>query len=441
MNAREAALLALGKVRRSGVMSEAALNDTLSKENLDTRDAALASRIFYGVLQNRALCDFYIGFYSTVKTMKMEPLVLDILRLSVYQIILLSKIPVTAAVNEAVKLTKKYANPRAAGLVNAILRKLSAQRGNLPAVTGSSTADKLSVQFSHPRWLVDEMLNRLGENDTEGLLQANNADAPITVRVNTLKADAGEVLASLAENQIEASRHPWLEDCLELRSLRHIEQLDAFKDGSFYVQDPAAVLAVKAAAPKSGMFVIDACAAPGGKSFGSAIEMKDIGSVLSCDISENKLRRIEDGKKRLGLTSITTRLADARQKDETLIDRADIVIADVPCSGFGVIRKKPEIRYKDQQEIRRLPEIQRQIVRTMAQYVKPGGVLIYSTCTLLKEENEDVVTAFLEEHPEFQPEAFTLPEPVGDASTGMTTLWPHIHGTDGFFICRLRRLT
>jgi 16S rRNA (cytosine967-C5)-methyltransferase len=439
VNARETALTALTKVRRNGAWSDAALNSVLLKETPDGRDASLATRMFYGVMQNLALCDFYISSFSSVKPSKMEPQVLDILRLSVYQLVFMSKIPVNAAVNEGVALTKKYANPRAAGFVNAVLRKIAANRDVLPDVPGKTPAERLSVQYSHPAWLADAFIGRLGEEGAEALLCANNAEAVMTVRVNTLKTDTPALIKALQEEHVEALGHPWLSDCLELRGTRRLDQLDAFKNGDFYVQDPAAILTVSAAGAKPGMFVVDACAAPGGKSFAAALEMKDSGHILSCDVNEKKLSRIKDGARRLGLKSIETRAADARATDGGLVGKADIVLADVPCSGFGVIRKKPEIRYKPQQETAKLPELQLQIVNNLSHYVKPGGVLLYSTCTLLQSENEDIIGAFLEMHKDYTPEPFVLPVPASGSETGMVTLWPHIHGTDGFFICRLRR--
>ncbi len=440
VNAREAALKALTRVRRSGAWSDTALNSILLKEKLDERDASLASRIFYGVMQNLALCDFYISVFSTVKTIKMEPQVLDILRLCVYQLVFMSKIPVNAAVNEGVELTKKYANPRAAGLVNAVLRKIAANQSRLPAVTGATASERLSVQYSHPAWLVDAFLERLGENGAEALLSANNSEAVMTVKVNTLKTDSESLKTALREEQVDAVSHPWLSDCLELRNTRQLERLEAFNNGDFYVQDPAATLAVLAAQVKPGMFFVDACAAPGGKSFAAAIEMKDSGRILSCDVNEKKLNRVTQGARRLRLRSIETRVMDASVANNELVGKADIVLADVPCSGFGVIRKKPEIRYKPPKETEKLPELQLQILDNLSQYVKPGGILLYSTCTVLQRENEDIIKAFLEAHREYTPEPFRLPGPAGDAGAGMAALWPHIHGTDGFFICRLKRL-
>lgn len=439
INARAATLKALTKVRRSGAFSDAALNSVLLKEKLDERDAALTARIFYGVVQNLALCDFYIDSFSSFKTQKMEPQVLDILRLSVYQLVFLSKIPVNAAVHEGVELAKKHANPRASGLVNAILRKIAAQLDQLPIVTATTVVERLSIQYSHPAWLVETFICQLGEEGAEALLEANNKEAAMTVKVNTLKTDTQTVIASLQAEQVEAVVHPWLDNCLELRNAHHIERLSAFSDGTIYVQDPAASLSVIAAAPKPGMFIIDGCAAPGGKSFAAAIAQMDSGRILSCDINEKKLDRVQEGANRLGIKAIDARVMDALEENSELFESADIVLADVPCSGFGVVRKKPEIRYKAEKEIVQLPELQLRIIDNLSKYVKPGGILLYSTCTLLQRENEDLIQIFLETHKDFSPESFTVPGPVGKVASGMLTLWPQIHGTDGFFICRLRR--
>ena len=213
----------------------------------------------------------------------------------------------------------------------------------------------------------------------------------------------------------------------------------AFADGWFYVQDVAAHCAVLAAGVRPGMRVLDACAAPGGKSFAAAVQMRDQGCMISCDIHENKWKRIRAGAERLGLSCISTRTMDARRPDADLVGTMDIVLADVPCSGLGVIRKKPEIRFKDPAELSQLPAIQRDILEGLAPCVRPGGVLVYSTCTVLARENEDVVRDFLRTHPDFAPEAFSLPLPAADTAGGMFTFWPQEHETDGFFVCKLRR--
>lgn len=439
ISAREAAYRALAHYRKNGVWTDDALSSVLNKEMLDGREAALASRIFYGVVQNLALCDYYISCFSSVKLNKIEPQVLDVLRLSVYQIVLLSKIPVSAAVSEGVKLARKHSNPRATGFVNALLRKIAANKQSLPEVKADSDSARLSILYSHPEWLVQSFIDRLGIDSAEALLKANNEPVGLTVCVNTLKVTVPEAMASLESDNAHVTAHPWLENSLEVTNAHQISRLKAFKNGWIYVQDAAAVCAVSAAQPKPGQFVLDGCASPGGKSFTTAVMMGDDGRIRSCDVSEAKIRRLEEGANRLGIRSIETCVRDARETDQTLKNACDIVIADVPCSGFGVIRKKPEICYKSRQDIAGLPELQGQILSHLSEAVKPGGVLLYATCTLLRAENEDVIESFLKTHDQFSTEPFELPGPIGTAVSGMLTLWPHLHGTDGFFICKLRR--
>lgn len=430
MSARTAALLALARCRRDGAWSDAVLDGIIRNAGLDSRDAALASRLCYGVQQNMFLCDYYINAYSSVRTSRMEPKVLDILRMSVYSMLFLDRVPDRAAVNEAVEICKNGGNKRAAGLVNAVLRRVSENRDNLPAIPGEGTAEYLSIRYSHPQWLVKAYLGRIGYAETERLLIANNETPRICAQVNTLKTTADTLCSA------DAQMHPWMPDCVFLPE--GANGLEPVKSGFAYVQDPAARLAVLAAAPQPGMAVLDACAAPGGKSFAAAILMRDDGSILSCDLHEKKLGRIRSGAERLGLHIIETMALDARNA-ASLGRQFDVVIADVPCSGLGVIRKKPDIRYKNADELVGLPEIQRNILRGLSACVKPGGVLLYSTCTLLEAENEGVCSQFLAENTAFTAEAFSLPEPIGRAESGMFTFWPHIHGTDGFFVCKMRK--
>lgn len=232
--------------------------------------------------------------------------------------------------------------------------------------------------------------------------------------------------------------HPWLEGCLEITGTGDLRSMPAFREGRFLVQDAAARLAAMAAAAAPGDRVLDVCAAPGGKSFTMAMDMGDRGQILSCDVHPYKVKLIESGAKRLGLTCIRTTTADARENHAAWRQQADVVMADVPCSGLGIIRKKPDIRYKSPKELAQLPLIQRAILENAASYVRPGGTLVYSTCTVLPEENEDVTGDFLDQHPEFEPVRTVFPLPVGPCP-GQVTLWPQRHGTDGFYICRMRR--
>lgn len=434
--AREAALIILERCRRNRAFSDSLLTGALADSGLEARDRALAYKLTMGVLQNCLLLDHYIdSFYDG----KLEPKVRDILRLSFYQILFLERIPDYAAVNMGVELCRAAGYGRAAKLVNALSRRLAASKDTPPEIPKERISEYLSIKYSTPEPLVEEFIAGFGPEFTEKLLAANNETAPVTILTNTLKTSVEELKALLAEQGASCRDHPFLDGCLILTSPKELTGYEAFQKGLFYVQDPAARLAVMAAAPKPGDSVLDACAAPGGKSFASAILMENRGRVVSRDIHKNKLSRVKAGAERLGLNIIYTELENAKVFNPGSQAAFDLVIADAPCSGLGVIRKKPEIRFKRLEEISALPELQLSILDNLAAYVKPGGILLYSTCTILKRENEDVAKRFLAHHPEFSPEVFELPGPVGRVDGGMTTLFPHIHGTDGFFICKLRR--
>lgn len=436
--AREAALTVLSRCRLNQAFSDTLLDSVIRAAGLDSRDAALCTRLCYGVLQNQLLCDFYINHYAG-KSKKLEPKLRDILRLGAYQILFLDKIPSHASVNEAVELSKKSGLSRASGLVNAILRRISENKENLPEIPTGDKIEYLSIKYSTPRPLVALFLGEFDPDFTEGLLAANNAPVPVTIQTNTLKTTVSALTDALSGQGLSPMPNPLLSNALDLSGGGDLSRLEAHQNGLFYVQDAAAMLAVLAAAPIPGSRVLDACSAPGGKSFAAGILMENRGSILSCDIHENKLRHIEAGAKRLGIGLISTAAMDATKPAPDLLGAFDLVIADVPCSGLGVIRKKPDIRDKDISALAGLPAIQEDILEALAALVAPGGCLLYSTCTILARENSGPVERFLSRHPEFTKEAFCLPEPIGAVSEGTITLYPHIHGTDGFFICKLRK--
>lgn len=433
MTARDTALTALIALRRQKAWSDGILKEYMLRDKLDKRDAALASLLCYGVMQNRELLDFYISAFLKGSIRRLDPIVLDILRLGVFQLTMTDKIPASAAVNEAVEQTKHYANRQAAGLVNGVLRSVERNKDNLPE------PETLSVRYSHPQRIVDLLLEAVGEEKLEALLKANNAAPRTCAQVNPLKTGERALREELQALSIEATGHPWLPNCLYLSGTGNVERLESFRQGKFYMQDPAAKLAAIFAGAKPGMRVLDACAAPGGKSFASAILMENSGELISCDIHEHKIKLLQNGADRLGLSIICPMLQDASVLREEWKDRFDLVIADVPCSGLGVIRKKPDIRYKDPAEFAALPALQLKILSTQANYVKPGGVLLYSTCTILKQENEEVVNRFLSQHPEFTLDVISLPEQLQLPNAGMVTFLPCDHDTDGFFVCRMRK--
>ena len=433
--ARGAALAALQKWRNSDAWSDAALNAAIRRAELDARDASLASRICYGTLQNLNLLDHVLSQCCDRAISKLEPQVLDILRISAYQLLMMDRVPARAAVHEAVELCKSCGCQRASGLVNAVLRRVAALNGALPNLPETGTAEFLSVRYSHPLWLCQSWIQTHGYAFAEAALAADNADVPTCLQCNQPRVDASRLFAALREEGLSVEMHPHLPDAI-LCSGGDFLSSKPFCDGWFYVQAAAAKYAVLIADPLPGMQVLDACAAPGGKSFAAAIQMRNTGRILSCDIHESKLKRLREGADRLGITIIETHSMDAR-KPQLDPESFDVVLADVPCSGLGVIRKKPEIRYKSPETLAALPQIQLEILCGLAPMVKPGGTLLYSTCTVQRNENEVVISAFLSEDTRFALEPISLP--WLSAPDGMHTFWPHIDGTDGFFVAKLRK--
>lgn len=435
MSARETALCALIACRKNGAWSNGALKQLIARDRLDSRDAALATRLCYGVVQNRGKLDFYLGQLLTGKISGLHPVVRDILHLGLYQLHEMDKIPESAAVNESVELTKKYCRGQknAPALVNAVLRKAARTLGTWQEPV--SYADR----YSHPDPLISLLKQNLPKGMLEPMLIADNMAPPVTVQVNTLKTATPALKAALEAHGIVCQNHLWMPDCLVLSNVGNLERLEEYEAGAFYVQDPASRLSVQCAGLQQGWKVLDCCAAPGGKSFAAAIAMAGTGEITACDVYPHKAELIAAGAKRLGLENISALCRDATDEKPEWKDAFDAVITDVPCSGLGIIRKKPDIRYKNLAELEQLPPLQEKILEVQSQYVRPGGVLLYSTCTVLRRENEQVVEHFLQTHPEFTREAFPLPEPLPKNDTGALTLIPGQYDTDGFFICRLRR--
>ena len=432
--ARETALQALMACRKEGAWANAVLKEYIGRNRLDARDAALATRLCYGVMQNRLRLDSFLEGLLSRPLSQLHPVVRDVLHLGLYQLYDLDKIPASAAVNESVALAKKYAgNPKAPALVNAVLR--SAQRCGKPEEPTS-----YALRYSHPEELIALLKGSLPKGTLEPMLKADNEAPRTVVQANTLKTTPAELKRRLEAEGAEAEPHPWMEGALVIGGMGSLERLPSFREGLYYVQDPAARLSVLCARlPEGGAKVLDCCAAPGGKSFAASMAMGGRGEILSCDIHPHKIDLIANGAARLGLTNIRPRLQDAAAFVPEWEGRMDCVIADVPCSGLGIIRKKPDIRYKNLEETQALPQLQRKILDNQSRYVRPGGVLLYSTCTVLKRENEEVVEGFLKDHPEFAAEPLELPEIFPKNETGMLTLIPGQYDTDGFFICRLRR--
>lgn len=437
MAARETALAVLIACRKHGAWSNGAMKDYIARDRLDPRDAALATRLAYGVLQNRTMLDFLLQQLLTGQVKSLHPVVRDILHLGLYQIYELDKIPASAAVNESVTMTKKFCRWQrsAPGLVNGVLRNAVRTKGTL------KMPDTLSVRYSTPQELIDLLESYVGTERLEPMLAANNGTPSTVVQTNTLRTTTEELQKSLEAEGVSVLPHPWMPDCLVLDNTGNLEHLKSYQDGWFYVQDAAAKLCVLAAQIPKGddVRVLDCCAAPGGKTFAAAIAMGGKGKIRSADIHRHKTVLIHNGADRLGFDNILIREQDATENHPTWFGKMDVVLADVPCSGYGIIRKKPDIRFKSPAEMARMPELQLKILYKQAEYVKPGGTLLYSTCTLVRQENEGVVEAFLRHNPEFYLEPLKLPDVFPVNTTGMQMLVPGEYDTDGFFLARLRR--
>ena len=428
MNPRRLALTLLLKQEQNQQYSNIALDHALTREKLSESDRALVSALVLGVTERRITLDHSLSILSSRPLSSLDADARCALRLGLYQLCYLDRIPPHAAINETVAICRK----RSAGFVNAVLRSYT--RLSTPIAMPDEKKEPvraLSVTYSVCEPLAEKLLSVFGYERAASYLAATLTSPPTTLRVNTLRSTKEELLSHLSG----AIPTPFSQN--GLRVMGALRSLFGFSEGFFFVQDEASQLAVEVLDPKRGQRVIDTCGCPGSKSFGAAIQMENEGEIFSFDLHANKLSLVVSGAERLGITILKTDARDARNPDERLFGTADRVICDVPCSGFGVLAKKPELRYKDPAVSASLPALQAEILEKSSAYLKSGGVLVYSTCTVLPEENEEVVMAFLAKHPEFSLSPFSLGNtPVPE---GLITLAPDTHGTDGFFIARLVR--
>ncbi len=433
--ARQIAVEALGKVNGSKGYSNIVIDKALEQSGLDLRDAAFATALFYGVLERMLTLDHCIAGFSKTPVEKLTPQVREILRVSLYQILYMDSVPDSAAVNEAVNLTRVFRKESAGGFVNGVLRAFLRSGKRVPRMAGSR-ADQLSVQYSCPAWLVQLWLDSYGEENTEGILKTSLGRPPVYIRANTLKTTADALSSRLEEEGAVVRRDEMEENCLRVSGTGDVTALPAFQEGLFHVQDKSSQLCVKALDARPGMRVLDICAAPGGKSFTAAQWMHGEGELLAMDLYRARAALVAEGAQRLGICCIAAKEGDASRYNSKL-GLFDRVLCDAPCSGLGIIRRKPEIKYKNPEELGEIPQLQYNILSNSANYVKKGGILLYSTCTLNPGENEGVVERFLAEHRDFAP--CRLPQSLG--SSGHTvTLFPHQGDTDGFFISTMERV-
>lgn len=445
VTARSAALDVLTQVDKQGAYSNLLLNQTLQRSGLERVDAALATELVYGTIQRLNTIDYFLGRFVRGGLAKLEPWVRALLRLSYYQLVYLERVPDHAAVSEAVNLAKRRGHAGIAGMVNGTLRTVIRERAKLAVPDGLPPAEALALRQSHPAWLVARWIDRFGLDTAERICAANNTAPHTSVRVNALRFTREALLRELQQHGVDAAPSVLAPQGLVLRGGGSPANLPWFADGSLSIQDESSMLVAELLDPQPGERVLDCCAAPGGKTTHIAEKMRDEGVVWASDVHEHKQGLIADQAKRLGLESIRTMTADARELAERFEPASfDRILLDAPCSGFGVIRRKPDLKWaKKPEDVTAINAIQRDILGRIHPLLKPGGVLVYSTCTIEREENEATVERFLQEHPEFALDAdvpVSLPEGL-TPFRGMVTILPQDFGSDGFFIARLRKRT
>jgi len=439
INARKMALKILNKIDLEQAFSHHVLNAFFDEYTISNIDRRFISNLVMGILENRMLIDFYIRKFSKTRFGKINKEVVNILRLGIYQILFMDKVPVSAAVNESVKLAK-HISPSQGNYVNGVLRGFVRGYEETPLPDEKRHFEEhMSILYSHPLWLVQLWEKQYGADFTKKLLKANNETAPVCVRVNTLKTTPRAFCDMLERQGVKASSYEGVPEALMISDLNHkrIVDLEGYQEGLFQVQDISSMFIGTVAEAKKGDVVIDVCAAPGGKSCHIAQTMDNTGRVIARDLYEHKCDLIHQNAKRLGITIIETEVHDALKFDIKLKMQADIVLVDAPCSGLGIIRRKPDIKYnKSENDLTSLVKLQSEILSVASEYVKEGGTLIYSTCTLNDAENIDQVNQFLAHHKAF--ELIDLSGYTKDAQKTIT-LFPNVHQTDGFFIAKLKR--
>ena len=437
LSVRAVAASALADLHRRQGYSNIVLDELLKTAAVSSADRGLLSRLFYGVIERKLTLDYVIGRSSTTPVRKMHPLVRETLRVAVYQLLYMDRIPAAAAVNEAVSAARQLKQGHASGFVNGVLRRILREKeslfNDLP-----NTNEGLSVRYSCPIELIEFWQNAYGEERTEQLLAALNEEAPEYLRVNTLQINDDKFSQILTNTGINHQKFEELPHCFRVNCAYLLNNLEKQAKNCYYYQDMASQWACLALDAQVGEDIADVCAAPGGKSFTVAQTMQNKGHIVSCDIYEHKCKAMARRAETYGITMLETVVRDASTPISADWEEAfDRVICDVPCSGLGVIRRKPEIRYKPLNELRELPTIQYAILEQSAKMVRKGGVLQYSTCTLNPAENEAIVERFLREHSEFSPRVLPLDtcfDALGQIPSHHITLFPSVHGSDGFFI-------
>lgn len=440
---RQIALTILYKIDKENAYSNIALDEELRKNKklLKEKDIGLISEIVYGTTTWKLTIDTIIKKYSKLKIEKLSIWILNILRMGIYQIVFLDKIPKSAAVNESVNLAKRYGHPASANFVNAILRKI--EKKDFEEMSQiKEPIQRIMLTSSTPKWIIEELLKEKAIQDVEEICKNSNQKPSLSIRVNTLKTTKENLIKELKKLQIEV-KQGILEDFLIVEKVKQIENLEIFQQGLCTIQDESAGLAALALKPTEGERVLDACSAPGGKTSYLAQLMKNKGMIEAWDIHPHRTKLVEETAKRLGIQIIQTKVKDATLKENN-IEKFDKILLDVPCLGTGVIRKKPDIKWKhDKTEIEEITKIQKTILQNCSEYLKEGGELVYSTCSILQEENENIIYNFLEKNKNF----IIVPIQIDNKNEfskycekeGYIKIYPNKE-TDGFFICKLKKI-
>lgn len=441
INSREIALKILLDVNNNESYSNLSIQKSVP-DNITTQDESLIRELVYGVLENRIYIDYVITKASKIRLNKIHKAIKEILRLGIYQIMFMDRIPHSAAVNESVKLASKYGHKGSIGYVNGILRTISRDIEGFREIDEVDRTKFLSIKYSHPEELVDRFIQDFGFGFTEDLLAANNSTPDLNIRVNTLKISREKLKNLLEKEGYIVSEGRYSRDALIINNPSRITSHKLFKEGYFTIQDESSQLVALLMNPKEGSLVLDVCSAPGGKATHMAQIMNNRGKIISRDIFDHKIKLIDENKKRLGIEIITSQVYNALALDESLIGKIDYCLVDAPCSGLGLIRRKPEIKWnRSMEDINELSKLQLDILDISKQYVKPKGILMYSTCTILDQENFDIVKVFLENNPEFKLVSMENSIPRGDRidsiKEGYLQLYPNLHGLDGFFIAKM----
>lgn len=446
INGREVVLDILLELSGENEYSNILITAVLEKyDYLDGREKAFIKRVSEGTIERRIQIDYVLGQFSKVPVGKMKPLIRELLRMSVYQILFMEHIPDAAVCNEAVKLAKKRRFQSLQGYVNGVLRNIarSKEQINYPD-RQTAFREYLSVCYSMPPWLVEHFCNSYGEEKCERILESYLQRGAVSLRLQeTLdEKEREKLIGTWQQAGIQVRRHPYLTYAVEVQKTDGLRGLTGYSEGAFAVQDVSSMLVVEAAGIRKGDTVIDVCAAPGGKALHAAAKLAGTGQVIACDVTEHKTGKIEGNRSRLGMMNVSVRVRDARVTDETMIGQADVLLVDVPCSGLGVIGKKQDIKYRVTREsMEEIVGLQKEIVGNVVQYLKPEGIMMYSTCTMNPAENDEMVEWICREYGmKTESMAQMMPEELREAAEqGYMQLLPGIHDADGFFMARLRR--